>query len=236
MRYIVLMLMFAMVGCQSETVQLIPGPTGLTGAVGASGANGHSLVSEMVEASWCECDWRGGNRLDIYLDLDDSLSVSEGDTFQSALIACNGMNGLNGENGLPGAEGAQGIPGATGPAGETGLAGPAGEVGAEGAMGLPGPVGPEGPQGPMGLTGAQGPAGSGATLQAYTLGTSCSSVGGGLYAKKSGDTAKIYDDNDCDSSDFVATLGSESSMWLSSTRLAFVDDASGVVLRVLNFN
>jgi hypothetical protein len=230
MKYVVMSLMFLMVGCQSETVTLIPGPQGVPGV---AGANGHSLVSETVEASGCECDWQGGTRLDIYMDMDDSLSLTEGDTFQSSLVACNGMNGLNGQDGLPGATGAQGIPGATGP---EGIAGPAGEVGPEGAQGLVGPVGPMGPAGPQGLTGAQGPAGSGATLQAFTLGSSCLSVGGGLYAKKSGDTAKIYDDNDCDSNDFVTTVGEQASYWLSSTRLAFVDASSGVVLRVLNFN
>lgn len=82
MKYIVLMFMFVLVGCQSETVTLIPGPAG---AVGATGANGHSLVSQSVEASGCECDWSGGTRLDVYLDMDDSLSVTEGDMFQSSL-------------------------------------------------------------------------------------------------------------------------------------------------------
>lgn len=261
MKKLILCLLF-LAGCgPSTTVQLIPGPTGPqgeTGATGATGANGHSLVSQTVAAGEIECA-TSGNRLDIYLDMDDSLSVSEGDQFQSALIACNGANGLNGADGLAGATGAtgatgdtgatgaQGVPGAAGP---QGLAGPAGSVGPQGAQGVAGPVGPAGPQGPQGTTGAQGPAGSGATLQAYTLSSSCQSIGSSFYAKKSGDTALIYtaDSNPSDSSGNcdtqVATLYSvhtangQGSMWLSATRLAFADSdtTSGVVVRVLNFN
>jgi hypothetical protein len=237
----------AIAGCDSTTVQLIPGPQGspgVQGSAGPQGASGHSLVSETVSASWCECDEAGGNRLDIYLDLDDSHSVSEGDEFQSALVACHGMNGLNGAQGLEGAQGPQGVAGVMGPQGLPGDAGLTGPMGPSGDQGVAGPVGPAGPQGPQGTPGAMGPAGSGATVQVYTLGSSCQSVGNGYYAKKSSDSAAMYDDSDCSIHDFVATLNSEqssngqSSMWLSATRLAFADSdtSSGVVLRVLNFN
>ncbi len=240
MKYIVLLSCLMFTACNSATVQLIPGPAGAagdTGLQGLPGASGHSLVSETNSATWCECDSQGGSRLDVYLDMDDSLSLTEGDMFQSALVACNGANGLNGQDGLAGTEGAQGIPGATGPqglTGDTGLSGPAGAVGPSGPQGV---AGPTGAQGIAGATGAQGAAGSGATLQAYTLGSSCQSVGGGFYAKKSGNDAAVYDASGCGGGDHVATLhGSYGSLWLSTTRLAFADDTSGVVLRVLNFN
>lgn len=256
-KYIVGLMFLLSVGCShKESVTFMPGPqgdAGATGATGAAGANGHSLVSQTVEAGYCECDQAGGNRLDIYLDNDDSLSVSEGDSFQSALIACNGRNGLNGSNGLPGttgatgetgstgetgATGAQGIPGAQGPSGSQGTPGPMGMMGPQGAMGSPGPTGSTGPQGPQGTPGAQGPAGSGATLQNYTLNSSCQSVSDGYYAKKSGSDVKLYSNSSCSS--LVTTVYAEhvsngdASYWLTSTRLGFNDNSGN--LRVIKFN
>ncbi len=228
------------------------------GQDGANGANGHSLVSQFAEVNGCECDEQGGTRLDIYLDLDDSLSVSEGDTFQNSLIACNGRNGLRGPRGLTGAQGEQGIPGEAGPQGEQGVPGPqgltgaAGATGATGAQGVAGPVGPIGPQGPQGTMGPAGPQGpAGAVLQNYTLSSStCTSIGDGYYAKKDGDTVKLYKDlpgnsgSDCDGSgpdsNFAANLyaehtsNGEASIWLSATRLGFNDNSGN--LRVIKFN
>jgi len=244
MKKLILGLLLASIaaGCapDREVVEIykgVPGPQGEQGPQGPQGENGHSLVSETVEAGEIECDSAGGNRLDIYVDMDDSLSVSEGDVFQSALIACNGLNGLNGADGLTGAQGPEGVAGAQGP---QGLPGPAGAVGPQGSQGVAGPVGPSGPQGPQGAPGAQGPAGAGATLQNYSLGSSCTNIGDGYYAKRSGDDAKIYDDNDCGSSDHVVTIYAEhtsngdASFWLTSTRLAFNDNNGN--LRVIKFN
>lgn len=179
---------------------------------GADGKNGHSLVSQYVEVNTCECDEQGGTRLDIYLDIDDSLSISEGDLFQNSLIACNGRNGLQGIQGLPGVQGVQGeqgpqgIPGEAGPqgiAGEQGvqglpgpqgLTGETGATGATGSQGVAGPQGPAGATGPQGAMGPQGPQGpAGAILQNYVLSeSSCTDIDDGYFAKKSGDDAKVY--------------------------------------------
>jgi hypothetical protein len=79
---------------------------------GKDGQNGHSLVSEYVPATECV-----GDRLDVFIDLDDSLSVSEGDKYQSSIIACDGQNGLAGVQGIAGTQGPQGIQGNIGPTG-----------------------------------------------------------------------------------------------------------------------
>lgn len=246
-------------GCspQREVVSII------SGTPGADGANGHSLVSQYQEVTGCECDEQGGSRLDIYLDLDDSLGVSEGDVFQNSLIACNGRNGMRGPRGYPGVQGEQGIPGEAGPQGIPGeqgiqgLPGPQGLVGATGAVGpqgipgLPGPTGATGATGPQGAMGPQGPTGpAGALLQNYTLGSSCTSIGDGYYAKRDDTTVKLFKDlpgnsgSDCDSSgsdsNFVAniyaehTSNGEASFWLTATRLAFNDNNGN--LRVIKFN
>lgn len=205
--------MLLVMGCADSVTKLIVGPAG---PAGEDGANGHSLVSETTQASGCECDEAGGARLDIYVDLDDSLSVTEGDLWQTSLVACNGANGANGQPGNPGEAGPQGIPG---PQGEPGY-------------GEPGPTGPAGPTGPQGATGAEGPAGSGATVQNYNLNSSCSSIGDGLYAKESGGAVKIYSNSSC--SNLLHILNDEQdATWLTSTRLGFNVDGD---LRVVTFN
>lgn len=112
----------ATLGCaQSETV-LLKGPAGQPGAPGEVGAPGHSAVSLSRAASELECEV-SGTAVDVYLDLDDSLSVTEGDTLQSGLVACNGANGLDGAdgaNGVDGADGSDGQDGADGADGEDG--------------------------------------------------------------------------------------------------------------------
>lgn len=227
MKKLTLILAIIIAGCtvQLEEVKILKGDPG------QDGANGHSLVSQFVESCKLECQ-NGGSRLDIYLDLDDSLSVSEGDLYQNSLVACNGANGLNGEDGLDGADGTQGIPGEAGPQGEQGVAGP---QGAPGAAGVPGPMGPPGPQGPQGAPGAQGPAGSGATITSYTP-SSCTQLSGtGYYAKSGSGQVDVFDASSCSSSHKVATLDDSSpTFWIAATKLAVY--AKTVSIRVLTFN
>lgn len=200
------------VSCDSTTVQII---SGQNGADGQNGANGHSLVSETNEASGCECGEAGGQRLDIYVDLDDSLSASEGDVYQGSLVACNGSNGLNGEQGQTGE---QGPPGVAGPQGEPGV-------------GIPGPTGPTGPTGPQGTPGAQGPAGEGATITVYNTNT-CTLIAGTAYYTKSDN---IYTGSTCHSNTKVAELdGGDDTFWVSATKLAVENNGAGI--RVISFN
>ncbi len=148
-----------MASCGTDkTIQLLQGPAGANGADGKDGANGkdgkdgangHSLASQFMSATELECA-NGGSRLDIYLDLDDSLSASEDDSYLGSLVACNGANGLDGEQGEPGIQG------------PPGLIGPPGLNGNPGHDGSQGPTGPQGPQGPAGTPGAQGPRDHGA--------------------------------------------------------------------------
>lgn len=199
------------------------GPQGNQGDQGVAGSNGHSLVSETVAASALECAV-SGQRLDIYVDLDDSLSVSAGDQFQSSLIACNGANGLNGQDGAAGAQG---------PQGDTG---PQGSVGPQGGQGVAGPSGPAGVQGPQGEAGAQGPAGTGATVQNYSLSSStCTSLGDSLYAKKNSTNVRIYSGSTCSSSTMTLEIDSSGhSYFLTGTRVGF--NVNGGDLRILKFN
>jgi hypothetical protein len=207
-----LLIMLVLLGsCDSTTVQLIPGPQG------TPGDNGHSLVSQFVEASeeCLECE-NGGTRLDIYVDLDDNLTVSEGDEYQGSLVACNGANGLNGQDG------------ATGEPGPSGVTGPQGEAGPQGETG---PTGPEGPSGPQGTPGATGPTGGGATITGYNS-SSCASIVGTSYYTKSDD---IYTSSTCHSNTKVAELdGADDTFWVSSTKLAVQNDGNGI--RVISFN
>lgn len=214
-----LVLSLALVGCGKEGAK---GETGSVGPQGPQGANGHSLVSEVVAASALECAV-SGQRLDIYIDLDDSLSLTTGDSFISSLVACNGANGLNGAQGVAGAQGPQGE---VGPQGVIGEAGPQGEVG---------PTGPAGVQGPQGEQGAQGPAGSGATIQNYTLSSAtCTAIGDSLYAKTNSTDVRIYSTSSCSSTSLVSEIDGEHSVFLTPDRLGF--NVNGGNLRVLKFN
>lgn len=193
------------------------GADGQNGTDGKDGANGHSIASQFMEATQCECI-SGGSRLDLYLDLDDSLSASEGDQYLGSLVACNGFNGQDGEAGIPGEQGPQGE---VGPAGEQGNPGEAGEQG---------PTGPQGPEGPQGEPGAVGPAGSGATITQYNLNSTCKSIGNGYYAKSG---VKIYDNSLCNGS-HTDLSDANSTLWLSASSLAVVVNSS--TLRVISFN
>lgn len=191
------------------------GDPGVQGPMGPMGPNGYSLVSVYNSASALECA-NGGSRLDIYLDLDQSLSATSSDSYQSSLIACNGANGAQGVQGVPGAQG------------------PQGEIGPQGVAGVQGPVGPAGPQGPQGETGAQGPAGSGASIQNFTLTTSCGvSIGNSLYAKLQSGNIQIYSTSNCQSASLVTTISGSNPIWITTTRLGF--NVSGS-LRVIQYN
>lgn len=233
-RLIVSFMTLVLASCAaSKTGQLIPGPQG---PQGPAGSNGHSLVSQTVTiGSGLLCP-NGGESLDIYLDLDDSLSVSAADVYQSSLVACNGLNGLNGANGLEGAQGPQGIPGATGPQGLIGDPGVAGPQGVPGPQGLPGPIGPQGPQGIPGVQGAQGPAGpsgSGATITSYTS-SSCTNILGTTYYVKVGSNVSIYNASGCPGGAKVAELSCGESYWFDTNKLGVAISSGGV--RVINFN
>lgn len=203
----------------------------LSGKDGAPGANGHSIVSQYQSASEVECS-SGGSRLDMYLDLDDSLSASSADKYTNSVVVCNGSNGLNGQQGTPGAQGPTGVAGSVGPQG------PPGSNGNNGAPGSPGSAGPTGPQGPAGPQGIQGPAGSsGATIKDYTS-NSCTLIDGSspaVYVKPNGQNIKVYSkmksNGDCD--DSFAEISSGESIWLGAKILGVW---SGSSLRVITFN
>jgi len=244
----VILVMLSVMGCspKREVVEVI------NGLNGTNGLNGHSIASLFSEASHCECS-NGGTRLDLYLDLDDSLSASEVDLYQGSIVACNGLNGLNGADGqngmdgqdgldgVSGQDGEQGIQGTPGEQGPQGLIGPQGLVGLNGTNGVQGPVGPQGSQGPQGIqglqglqgaTGATGAAGTGATITVYASTGSCVSIVGSAFYSKNGD---IYDNNTCSSSHKVAVLqGGGDSFWVASKMLATDNNGSG--LRVITFN
>jgi hypothetical protein len=203
-------------GLKKETVQINDGKDG------KDGQNGHSLVSEFNDASELECP-NGGTRLDVFIDLDDSLTPTEEDKYLGSLVACNGANGKDGQDG------------------EAGLMGPQGEIGPQGAageQGEQGPVGPMGPQGPMGAQGEQGLPGasgsSGATITSYES-NSCVKISGTSYfTKPNGQNSGIFTSSDCKSSSKAFELGEGDSMWLSADMLAVKLMSTGI--RVIKFN
>jgi hypothetical protein len=212
------------------------------------GKNGHSVVSVYNESSELECS-NGGQRLDLYLDLDDSISVTEGDMFMNSLVTCNGLNGLNGAQGPQGEPGPQGLIGETGPQGLTGprgyqgfpglpgaigprgLPGVTGSTGPQGLPGVAGPVGPQGAQGPQGI---QGPAGSsGATIVLYSQ-TSCTRIGStNRYLKVQGNNVQFFSSSNCSSNSKLAEVSQGESFWVTGNMLAVYDDCS---VRVITFN
>jgi hypothetical protein len=229
-------------GVRKERISII------NGVDGKDGANGHSLVSEYKESEECI---NGGTRLDIYIDLDDSFSVSEGDLEQGSLIACNGSRGIQGLIGLQGVVGAtgsigpQGLTGAIGPQGARGASGQDGTVGSAGAQGVAGPVGPAGAQGPAGAAGAQGLQGviglTGGTtnvtnnvVNASILVTlsGCNPIAGTQYYSKDN---QVYEETGCDSDDKVAKLtGADDTFWVASNKLAVQFTSSN--MKIITFN
>jgi hypothetical protein len=214
-------LCFISCGTDSVTIGGLNGSDGRDGINGKDGANGHSLVSQFVDASDFECP-NGGSRLDIFMDIDDSLSVSESDLFESSLIACNGVNGLDGAEGAQGEQGPQGIQGEVGPQGEPG---PQGDVG---------PTGPAGEQGPQGETGAEGPSGTGASIVSFTSSSCTAITNTSFFAKSNGSNTGIYSSSSCSNGLKVFELGQGDSFWVSSTALAVKLSTPGI--RVIFFN
>jgi hypothetical protein len=251
MKIILLSLLLAVSCGQKEKFKLIPGPQG------PAGANGHSLVSEYVESD--ECD-NGGTRLDVLLDLDDSLSVTEGDLYQNSLIACNGddgeqgergIQGIQGEDGERGRQGERGPRGLRGRVGRQGLTGQQGEpgipgtVGQQGAQGDPGPTGEQGDQGPAGEqgerglqgvagnNGSNGTNGTNATASISVTGSSCALISGTSYYSKND---RVYNNNSCSDSHsgMVADLNGGDSFWVASNKLAV--DFTSSSMKIITFN
>jgi len=211
----------------------VDGLNGKDGTNGQDGANGHSLVSQYVDSEEIECQ-TSGTRLDIYLDLDDSLSVSEGDVFQNSFVACNGLNGVDGLNGNDGSNGQDGQDGRDGEQGPQGLAGHVGPQGAVGANGLPGPTGATGAQGLQGIQGLPGEDGSGASIVAYTLSSCVAIANTTRFTKPTGSNSGIYTNCNCTSSSKEFELGQGDSFWVSNTSLAVKLGTTGI--RVITFN
>lgn len=85
MKYVFMLLVLA--GCGGDNTS----PQGINnsdGAQGPRGFTGHSIVAQTVSATESECP-DGGIRVDLYIDIDDSLTVSKGDTYQSSIVSCN---------------------------------------------------------------------------------------------------------------------------------------------------
>jgi hypothetical protein len=206
----ILALSLALAACGGpSTTVVIKGPPGEQGPTGATGA---SLVSEIrtLSTESCECFGVGGTSLDIYSDLDGSLTASEGDAYQNSLFACNGAAGAPGADGAPGP---QGIPG------ETGEQGPAGQPGTDGAPGATGPTGPAGA--------------SSGTVQDFEFASSCTGIGGGQSIKKfnNNDYKLYYGSSSCNGSSEQLNDGDWSSK-ISGSRLAV---RLGSKLRVVTF-
>jgi len=211
------------------------------------GRNGHSLVSQYMAATELECDAEGGARLDIYMDLDDSLTSSDGDLYQNSIIVCNGKNGLDGAAGQDGTDGQDGQDGTNGNNGENGhdgIAGPPGQAGPPGLNGNPGHDGSPGPQGPPGSPGApgqnghdgsNGSNGQDAHVTPKNVTGNCSNISTGYDAKIKDNTVELYTAGfSCSSPKKVYTLtSSASTFWLSATELAVFVDPAG--LRILTY-
>lgn len=188
------------------------------GDPGSPGVNGHSLVSQYVAVTELECDSLGGSRLDIYLDMDDSLTPSETDIYQNSLVSCNGYNGVNGNPG------------------HDGIAGPPGQSGPPGLNGNPGHDGLPGPSGPPGSPGAPGQNGKDAHVTPKNINGNCSNVNANYDALTKNNTVELYTSGKSCSSPFKVFIltSSASTFWLSNTELAVFVDPVG--LRVLNYN
>lgn len=225
---VLFVLMFLASCGKKQTYELVQGEKG---EKGDAGSNGHSLVSQVVQLDASILCPNGGQRLDIYLDRDDNLDVSEADSFQSSLVACNG---LNGRDGIDGQDGKDGKNGKRGPRGLQGIAGPVGPQGPQGEQGPVGPQGPRGEQGIQGETGLQGPSGTGATITSYTS-SLCSSVSGSsFFVKNNGSNVSVYTSSSCSNSSKVEQLTDGDSFWLSDTKLGVVISTGGI--RVISFN
>ncbi len=188
--------MKSLIGFGILTMLMGCGPTSEVKVI--SGANGHSLVAQTMSATALECDSNGGLRTDIYVDLDDSLSPSDGDRYQSSIVVCNGGRGQPGADG----HGEAGPPGLQGNPGHDGIPGQPGDPGAPGS----GHVTPKN----VGFTCSNISVGYDAlvknnTVELYTAGSSCSA------------SSKVY-----------VLTSSASTFWISSTELAVFVDPTGL--------
>jgi hypothetical protein len=160
------------------------------------------------------------------MDVDDSLTPTDGDLYQNSLIACNGLNGNHGENGH------DGIAGPPGQAGPPGLDGNPGHDGEPGPSGLPGSPGAPGANG---HDGAPGQDGKDAHVTPKNVTGNCAALTANYDAKIKNNTVELYTaGHSCDAPWKVFTLtSSASTFWLSSTELAVFVDPAG--LRVLTY-
>jgi hypothetical protein len=207
---------------------------------GTDGKNGHSLVSQSSNLEANLLCPAGGKKLDIYIDLDDTLSVTESDTFNTSLIVCNGSNGEDGIDGEDGADGKDGRRGRRGPRGFQGLVGAKGEKGDTGETGEQGVAGPTGQQGEQGVQGIKGDAGldgedgTEVSIVSYTS-SSCTNITGTSYhVKTSGSNVSVHTSSSCSGSSKVDQLSDGHSFWFSSSKLGVVIASGGI--RVINFN
>lgn len=105
MKYLLIGLLLASCGKNGKN-----GRNGVDGKDGKDGANGHSLVSLINPASEIECT-SGGQRLDVYLDMNDSFTADEFDLYLNSVVSCNGtdgQDGVDGQDGIDGQDGADG--------------------------------------------------------------------------------------------------------------------------------
>lgn len=68
------------------------------------GSKGHSMLSYSEPATQEQCS-NGGVVVSMFLDADDSLSLTEQDVFVNSYTVCNGLNGSDGVNGEDGEDG-----------------------------------------------------------------------------------------------------------------------------------
>jgi hypothetical protein len=228
MKVSVLAIVLILASCsRKESFKLIQGPKGDTGA------DGHSLVSQYVESDEC---LDGGTRLDIFLDVDDSMTVTEGDLARGSLLACNGsqgIQGLQGETGERGRQGPRGIQGRVGPQGLAGQSGTNGNDGEDGAIGPQGIQGIAGPSGSQGIQGIQGESGINATASISVTLSGCRAILGTDYYSKDD---RIYNNTSCSSSHsgMVADLNGGNSFWVASNKLAV--DFTSSSIKIITFN
>ena len=229
-RLLIAVLLLLSASCAKKEYDLVPG------ANGTDGKNGHSLVSQYMAATELECDANGGSRLDIYIDLDDSLTPSDGDRYQNSIVACNGLNGLNGTDGTDGTNGNNGINGHDGIAGPPGQSGPPGLNGNPGHDGQPGPSGPPGQDGSPGSNGhdgAPGQDGKDAHVTPKNVTATCSVITANYSALVKSNTVEIYNGATCAGQKVFVLTSSASTFWLSLTELAVFVDPAG--LRILTY-
>jgi hypothetical protein len=215
------------------------GKDGVAGKDGKDGANGHSLVSQINDASDIECS-TGGQRVDIYLDMNDSFTTDEYDLYLNSIVACNGADGVDGQDGVDGLRGERGeagppgLEGRVGPQGLQGEAGPQGIQGIQGLVGERGEVGPQGVQGLPGLQGERGSDGVSVIISSY-VSSSCSAISGtSLFTKSSSSNSFIYSLNTCSGSSKLFDVENGESLFLDTNVLAVKLTTGGI--RVIKFN